>query len=880
MKPIRLEMNAFGPYAGQTVLDFEQLGENRLFLICGPTGAGKSTILDAMSYALYGKTSGDERTGTDLRSDYADEVVRTEVTFDFAVGDRLYRICRSPSQMLRRKLKSGSLTKPAEHAMKSELYKWDGEGWDPITAKNTAVEAEKILGVGVAQFRQIILLPQGQFRKLLLADSKERQAIMQQLFHTEIYARLEDAIRKKVSGLEAARKESEERKKGFLSACGVDREEALPAVVAAAEQEAQAAQSAYAAADKEETAFLKAYEEASRLDGAWTRLEKAQAASARLAGDKPAMDELTRRVDRIAAAARLKDACDNLEQIRQDGQRRAGDLERTRARADQCRRADARAKAEAAAFEAERPVQQKRLEELADLNRMPELAAAYQKAKADYAAAERAWKKASADRTLAERAEAAAREARDTARQDANAYETAFLHGQAAHLAASLEEGKPCPVCGSVHHPSPAGASGDKVPDESQVEKKRAEASAAEARSEKAARALEAARQEESAWAVKHAACAAALEEKGRQVPEAYRAPGAAERRIRTLQQESDAFALREKTVQAAQQKAAEDLTAAEKEAELTSADVARLRQQYQEAREALLTRAKDAGFADLAEFQPYFQDIRREKEFRQVLVNYEAQVKAEAKKAEDEKAAIAGAARPDMAEWNRRRDETGRRTREALEKKTQAGEQLKRLRQAEEEVKNILADQAKTDEAYRLATRLEILFRGKENGVNLERFVLGALLDDVLRKANLRLAGMSGGRYELSRQGVREDKRKQSGLDLDVFDSYTGHSRPANTLSGGESFLAALSLALGLADVVQEYAGGIRLDAMFIDEGFGTLDSESLDLALKTLTELQSADRLVGIISHVGELEERIPAKLRIKKSDCGSSAAFEIRV
>ena len=174
--------------------------------------------------------------------------------------------------------------------------------------------------------------------------------------------------------------------------------------------------------------------------------------------------------------------------------------------------------------------------------------------------------------------------------------------------------------------------------------------------------------------------------------------------------------------------------------------------------------------------------------------------------------------------------------------------------------------------------TKTSRIFGTDESGIQ-DLIRLGALLDDVLRKANLRLKVMSAGRYQLSRRREAEDKRKNTGLDMDVFDNYTGASRPANTLSGGETFLASLSLALGLADVVQEYAGGIHLDAMFIDEGFGTLDAESLDLALKTLTRLQGSGRLIGIISHVAELEERIPAKLRITKTDRGSSAAFEVR-
>ena len=190
MRPLKLIMTAFGPYAGRQVIDFEKLGGQQLFLICGPTGAGKSTILDAMCYALYGQTSGGDRSGKGLRSDYAGPDVRTEVTFDFAIGEKRYRITRVPEQMRAGKRGAGRLVlqKP-----ESALYDiTDGERL--LAAKETEKRAAGLLGVGVEQFRQIILLPQGEFRRLLLADSKERQGIMQQLFHTEMYARLEDAV--------------------------------------------------------------------------------------------------------------------------------------------------------------------------------------------------------------------------------------------------------------------------------------------------------------------------------------------------------------------------------------------------------------------------------------------------------------------------------------------------------------------------------------------------------------------------------------------------------------------------------------------------------------------------------------------------------------
>lgn len=204
---------------------------------------------------------------------------------------------------------------------------------------------------------------------------------------------------------------------------------------------------------------------------------------------------------------------------------------------------------------------------------------------------------------------------------------------------------------------------------------------------------------------------------------------------------------------------------------------------------------------------------------------------------------------------------------------------ELRQLETYERQIAKWQQEQATLAKRYETIRSVYDLLKGDATGVNFERYVLGALLDEVLQAANLRLEKMSRSRYELQRSHSREDKRVlRAGLDIEAFDTYTGYARPANTLSGGETFLASLSLALGLTDVVQAYSGGIHLDTIFIDEGFGTLDPETLDFALKTLMELKQGGRLVGIISHVGELRERIDTRLAIQKTKRGSTASFEL--
>lgn len=875
MRPLRLEMTAFGPYAGHTALDFTSLGENRLFLICGPTGAGKSTILDAMCYALYGKTSGGERSGAGLRSSYAGPDVLTEVTFDFAIGDKVYRIRRCPEQMRQGRRKSGQLV---QQKAESALYELDGPEPRLLASKETEKRAAELLGVGVDQFRQIILLPQGEFRRLLLADSKERQGIMRQLFHTELYEELEDAIGTKARELEKRRKEADLTLQTRLSACGADTVEALAAKTAEAEKETEAARRQCEAAEREEAAFRKDYDAAQALAGAWARLEAAEAAGRALAAKKDAMERQAAEVERIAAAARLKDAKEALDRTLAEGREEAARLQDIAARLARLRDAQAAAGRTAAALEAETPRRKAQAEEAARLVHTAELAAGCRQAADAAARAEAAWKRAAAARQAAEKKKQAADAARTAARQDASAYELAFLHGQAAYLASGLRDGEPCPVCGAVHHPAPAESAGS-LPDKSAVEAKRQAADAADRAAEEAARAADEARQTENARAADRAAASAALEMIEKELPPDLRDPEAIQRRRAALLREQAQWEKDTRDAQTRRQQAGEALKSAEKEEELTRSRVETLRARYTEHRETLLARAQAAGFADIAAFEPYFARLGEEAALRRALTDYEAAVKAEKAKADAARQDTGGAPKPDMAQWEARQAAVSARTRDAVAALARWRSTLALCRDTRQAADAILAGQRDIDRQYLLAGRLAKLFRGDENGVNLERFVLGALLDDVLRAANLRLSAMSGGRYQLSRRLDRDDRRKKSGLDLDVFDSYTGQARPANTLSGGETFLASLSLALGLADVVQEYAGGIRLDAIFIDEGFGTLDAESLDLALRTLTVLQSADRLVGIISHVAELAERIPAQLRVTKTDCGSTAAFSVR-
>ncbi len=874
MRPLRLEMSAFGPYAGTEMLDFSDLGAARLFLICGPTGAGKSTILDAMCFALYGETSGGSRQAKTLRSGYAAPDVLTRVVFDFALGEKKYRVMRIPEQMRKSKRGEGEVRQNTEASL-CELNE-DGSEGRLIAAKNVKEAAEKLLGVGLDQFRQIILIPQGDFRKLLLAGSEDRQKIMQQLFHTHRYGVLVRLLGDRARALEAAYRDFESQIKAKWELCGAEDEAALTVQKAETEKRLAAASDAAKEAAAEQARVRRDYDAAKTLADAYGRLAAAEQAAAKLAAQKESAQKAETEADRIAAAARMKDAAEHLDKISADGKRRA----------EEQKAAEMKAKALAAEFLKTKETARE-LAEFASLYKEKETEKLRLLQMKEPAARVRAAEKAAKD------AEAAAKKAEKTAQEAAVALvseesamkeakiaaervELLFLQGQAAVLARGLKDGKPCPVCGSLTHP--AAAHSDIIPEEAEVETKKKEALRAEKSAEAARARAEAARRDAEKAARDFAAAKASLDALCEQVPAEYRDGNAIEARAAVLAGEIADYEAKSKKAAESTAKLEKNAALAQKEADTLSETVKKLREDYVSGKEILETRAREESFKSIDEFRKYFVRIPKEKTLRQQITAYYAAVRAEADKIAAETKIIDGHEKPDMAkrEAALRAADTARDT--AAKEAAAAAARLEILAKTEADVAAMRVAQQKDDAAHRLAGGLFQTFSGKTTGIDLERFVLGALLDDVTRAANERLRMMSGGRYALHRQIGRDDGRKNAGLDIEVFDSYTGHARPANTLSGGETFLASLSLALGLADIVQEYAGGIRLGAMFIDEGFGSLDSETLDLALKTLMSLEHTDRLVGIISHVEELEERIPVKLCVRKTDSGSHLKFEM--
>lgn len=879
MRPERLRISAFGPYAGEEDMDFSVLENHTLFLICGPTGAGKSTILDAMCYALYGKTSGAVRSGEDLRSNYVGYDRKTYVEFDFAIGDRHYRIYRSPTQLLERQ--KGDRSKPVEHKGKADFYEIDEEGREKahITSKGVDSAVEKLLGVGLEQFRQIILLPQGDFRKLLLADSSDRQKIMEQLFQTGIYLAFEKKLQEETQKLKTEYSRGELQRTTLLETCRSESEEELEKQAEINEKVLKEKETEFMQADKEQQVFLRAYDEANVLHGAFLRLETAETALKRMEEKRKEKEELRGHIKMIRAAQSVTKEWSEAVNAKKQQRTAAETLEKAAADLPVKEKAKAEAEQALALFEKEKPKQKERIEMKGKLEQYRNPSRSYGTAKreAERLAGIYAVKQKEAER-LREQVSAAEKKAAED-KKNWLSRNRIFMEGQAFVLAEKLTDGQPCPVCGSLSHPAPAVAGEDRIT-EKDVKDAERQMHLSEDAEKKNRREAEAYQAKELAAAKESVDKAmTVLSELEKNLPAAYRDSLALEKEIKDLETRISSF---EKSLEQAEekQKNAETIYQALKEQkELLEKQAGEFLKVSEEKNRILKIKVAEAGFTDWFECSQYMKEVPQLEAYENDLKIYDQSVHVEEEKIKGEKEKTAGKTKPDMNDWNEKRlkllENMKRFAAEKAEKETELKKQketLKKLRQLKETQKEI-------GEKYSLVAHLWEIAQGKETGINLERFVLGALLDAVTEKANLRLMEMSGNRYELLRKrGERSDGRKKAGLDLEVFDGNTGRARPAATLSGGETFLASLSLALGLADVVQEYAGGVHLDAMFIDEGFGSLDSESLDLAMKTLQELKGQNRLIGLISHVGGLEERIPAKLRVTKTQTGSTAAFEV--
>ncbi len=1093
MRPLKLTMSAFGPYAGEVTLELSRLGEQGLYLITGDTGAGKTTIFDAIAFALYGEASGDSREPAMLRSKYAAPDTPTWVELTFSYNGAEYTVRRNPEYERPAKRGGGTTLQRAD----AELHRPDGS---VVTrAREVTAAVTDIIGLDREQFAQIAMIAQGDFRKLLLADTRTRQEIFREIFRTRYYmvfqermkeesGRLRDRVQaarasadQYLAGIQCpgdhplseqadrARRgelptdEAEEllrrlidedaRREGEQAAALTEADRALSRVDGqlgrGEEQErtrrqweqasGQAAQR-QAELEEREAALAAARETGPRreeLDRALSAIEsqlprhreRAEGAS-QLAALDGETAELKRRRDQLDAdiaarreslaalrreAEELENAGAHRERLLRERAETERDLAGLRSllagleawkregaaiRAGESQLATVTARREEVAGALEQEGEALRADEetlraAGGLEAKKEQLLARQTAGRERREAlrelerlRREWADQAALLSPAQEAYRAAAAAAETADRTYRLLDRAFLDGQAGLLARDLREGEPCPVCGSVHHPAPAAPAAG-APTEGERDAARAACEAARAEAEEKSRAASALRgkaeekgsqllgrmsalldapdldraEEQLAAAVAEteAALAGVAEElrdaEAQLVHREELERRAEERRaaVKRLEQEEDALRTAESqareelsALRAARESHGSALTAQlpddlkglplEKtepsvRAGLTAGDkqLAALDESLGQAEEKIRRRE------ELAAAIPAGETALRETEARLAAAR-EGLAAAESRREElsarlerlsaglDDPDLSAALTRKEMLTEERQRldeavrqaEEACRESRDRLTEARSAVEQLARLLEAGEEAdlpalraqrEELSARRAGLEKAGREVharraaneTALEKLaerraelaglerrwrwVRTLSNTVNgnlpgqekvaLETYVQMTFFDRILRRANTRLMVMTGGQYELERRTAADNNRSQSGLELEVVDHYNGSRRSVRTLSGGESFQASLSLALGLSDEIQSAAGGIRLDTMFVDEGFGSLDGDALEQAVRALTGLTEGRRLVGIISHVAELKERIDRQIVVTKDRLGGSRA-----
>lgn len=952
MRPTRLVMSAFGPYAGVCEIDMEQLGEQGLYLITGDTGAGKTTIFDAICFALFGDASGSSRETSMFRSKYADADTATFVELEFTHGGKEYYIKRNPEYMRPAKRGEG-LKKELPNA---ELRMPDGSIVSKVKDVNTQVV--EILGIGREQFSQIAMLAQGDFLKLLLADTKERQVIFRDLFKTGLYQtlqfRLEDE-RKKLFGKVADSKKSMEQ---YVSGLECDEDSVLLADV----EKAKAGKLTYGdlielmdsliEADKEAakvmlqqiTVMDKELEEVDKKIGkANDIIKNRQALEAALIEEKTldeAADKVTERLQNAQEALKQKDellkestaieaviaSFDKYEALSENVSQCSESLADATAQLKQLQKDSSEIAEKKAACK-------DKLDSLKNAGenkiRLLGKSEAIERKSKDIGDIEKSFAQYDRDKKKLDKLQAIY-VANDKDYQEKNAvYEhmnKAYLDGQAGILARGLEDGKPCPVCGALSHPSPAPWS-ESIPGEAELEE--AKTSADDARE----LARESSNEAGQMKAVLEKACRDAFskacmllesdsdsldnkagEDEIREEIQSQPWEEALDCKDSTgeealllvrekIKELKDEVINEHKSIQA--EIAAEDARIKEKndlesalpdieknEQELaktlteTSENIASLKARLEAGKKQLEEIKKDLKYESRSEAELKKKELSKTaKALQKEYDDAQSEQKDHIKKVSEVKGRI-GALQTalqntediDIDAVTQKRSEIDTARKEMNGKKSIVEGRIRSNETAKANIMDRADDMAEYEEKYSWVEALANTASGKITGkekIMLETYIQTTYFDRIISRANLRLMKMSGAQYELKRLSEALNNKGQSGLELGVIDHYNGTERSVKTLSGGESFMASLSLALGLSDEVQSSAGGIQVDTMFVDEGFGSLDSDALDKAVGALAGLSEGKRLVGIISHVAELKERIDKQIVIEKGKSGGSKA-----
>ena len=928
MKPLKLTMSAFGSYAGKNVIDFtgQQQG---IFLITGDTGAGKTTIFDAITYALYNQTSGGERNGNMMRSQYAQPETETYVELEFLYRGQTYRVRRNPDYKITKTLKNGKIREQkVPHSV--ELTLPDGT---VFTEKKNATDAKiiEILGLTADQFSQIVMIAQGDFLKLLYTKSDERKMIFSKLFRTDIYWKIQENLRRKSMEMDERIQENDrafEQEKSRIIPLPESEELPLDELVERLRERLKDAlkeQNLRRANVEELNKKITKYEEINKL---FVSLEKIRQTGkeleARQAESKERRQQIenARKADKVLVAEQQnlrqqQEVEQSAQAIAKMTETLANDQEMFETLKTQQQEAEAKQKREAAdiqkkmlaleqSFPSYEALQNARSEEQQakkvweDLGKTSE--ESFHKKKAGIAALKEQQKQ---QEQIVEQTKKNWEQTSLSASESAKHYEhmyEAFLKEQAGILAENLSAGCPCPVCGSTVHPDPAKLS-DHAVTELEVEQAKKTRAAAEEKRDLAYAAFEAEKTEKQKLAQ-----AVEKEEADFVLAQTIAKQQRKEAEQNYVSLQKIAEQIREKLVYPSLAEAKKQYAAMQKALEAAEQEIERKRQKVSELAETMntlkgqklaeeenqktakkLAAKTEKEYAKLLEKSGFVSEEtyhlailpersrskleREEKEYESQCLRQQSEQKLLEKQ-------VSGKTYTDTTELN----EQLKAEKQALK---EAEKTYMELHTAYENDRSVLQNCAvylekgkKLESEDQVIKSLSKTANGRLSGsakIDFETYIQRQYFKQIIHEANKRLLTMSNHQFILKlKEEANTGRKTNEGLDLSVYSLVTDSERDVKTLSGGESFLAALAMALGLSDIVERSAGAIHPDMMFIDEGFGSLDAQSRQQAIEVLGELAGDSRMVGIISHVTELKEQIDRKLVVNRTDNGSRAVW----
>lgn len=928
MKPLKLTMSAFGSYAGKNVIDFtgQQQG---IFLITGDTGAGKTTIFDAITYALYNQTSGGERNGNMMRSQYAQPETETYVELEFLYRGQTYRVRRNPDYKITKTLKNGKIREQkVPHSV--ELTLPDGTVF-PEKKNATDAKIIEILGLTADQFSQIVMIAQGDFLKLLYTKSDERKMIFSKLFRTDIYWKIQENLRRKSMEMDERIQENDrafEQEKSRIIPLPESEELPLDELVERLRERVKDAlkeQNLRRANVEELNKKITKYEEINKL---FVSLEKIRQTGKELEARQAESKERRQQIENAQKADKVLVAeQQNLRQqqeveqsaqaIAKMGETLADNQEMFETLKTQLQEAEAKQKREAAdiqkkmlaleqSFPSYEALQNARSEEQQakkvweDLGKTSE--ESFHKKKAGIAALKEQQKR---QEQVVEQTKKSWEQTSLSASESAKHYEhmyEAFLKEQAGILAENLSAGCPCPVCGSTVHPDPAKLS-DHAVTELEVEQAKKTRAAAEEKRDMAYAAFEAEKTEKQKLAQ-----AVEKEEADFVLAQTIAKQQRKEAEQNYVSLQKTAEQIREKLVYPSLAEAKKQYAAMQKALEAAEQEIAKKRQKVSELAEAMNTLKGQKLAEEENQKTAKKLAVKTEKEYAKLLEKsgfvseetYHLAIlpeRSRSKLEREEKEYESQCLRQQSEQKLLEKQVSGKTYTDTTELNEQLKAEKQALKEAEktymdlhtayENDRSVLQNCAvylekgkKLESEDQVIKSLSKTANGRLSGsakIDFETYIQRQYFKQIIHEANKRLLTMSNHQFILKlKEEANTGRKTNEGLDLSVYSLVTDSERDVKTLSGGESFLAALAMALGLSDIVERSAGAIHPDMMFIDEGFGSLDAQSRQQAIEVLAELAGDSRMVGIISHVTELKEQIDRQLVVSRTDKGSRAVW----